>query len=380
MKSSQYQICSRCVMDTTASEITFNEKGECNFCIEFLRNLREQTFGNKQVELEKLIKKIKEDGKGKEYDCIFGVSGGIDSSYGLYLAKNLGLRILAVHMDNGWDSELSANNIANLVKDLGIDLYTHVIDWEEYKDLMESFFKSNVIDVEILYDNAMLALNYQQASKFGIRYILAGTNMVTEGFSMSQSWNWFKFDKKNIRSIQKRFGKRRIITMPMIGVINLFYYLFVKRIKWISFLDYFDYSKNKALNLLQTQFGYKPYLYKHYESVFTRFYQGYILPKKFGIDKRRAHLSNLICSGQMNRDKALKILEHLPYSSQRDLDIDIEYFLKKMGWTREKLDTYLKEPEVPHYKYGTEKYLFYFLKSMRNFLKALSLKVLKIKK
>jgi len=379
MQKVEYRICSRCVMDTTADDITFNEKGECNFCTEFLEKLKLHTSNNKQDELEKIIEKIKKDGKGKEYDCVFGVSGGVDSSYGLYLAKKLGLRILAVHMDNGWDNELAANNIANLVTGLGIDLYTHVIDWEEYKDLMESFFNANVIDVEILYDNAMLAVNYQQANKFDVKYILAGTNMATEGLIIPQEWNWFKFDKKNIINIQKKFSKKSIITMPTIGVIDLFYYRFVKGIRWISFIDYFNYNKSEALNLLEIKFDYKSYPYKHYESIFTRFYQGYILPKKFGIDKRRVHFSNLICSNQMRREEALKILETIPYPSQDLLEEDIEYFLKKMEWTREMLDKYIRESEVPHYKYGTEKSLFYLSKSMKNFFKTLFLKVFKSK-
>lgn len=368
MQKVEYRICSRCVMDTTAGGISFNEKGECNFCTEFIERLQKQISDNKQGEIGKLIEKIKKYGKGKEYDCVFGVSGGIDSSYGLYLAKKLGLRILAVHMDNGWDNELAANNIANLVKGLGIDLYTHVIDWEEYKDLMESFFKANVIDVEILYDNAMLAANYQQANKFDAKYILAGTNIVTEGLKIPQEWNWFKFDKKNIKNIQKKFSKKSINTMPIIGVIDLFYYRFVKGIRWISFLDYFDYKKIEALNLLKTKFDYKPYPYKHYESIFTRFYQGYILPKKFGIDKRRVHFSNLICSNQMSREEALKILETIPYPSQDLLEEDIEYFLKKMKWTQEKLDRYIGEPEVPHWIYGTEKWIYYLFKSIRSCL------------
>jgi len=353
-------------MDTTAGDIYFNEKGECNFCAEFIERLQKLASENKQGEIGKLVEKIKRDGEGKEYDCVFGISGGIDSSYGLYLAKGLGLRILAVHMDNGWDNELAANNIANLVKGLYIDLYTHVIDWEEYKDLMESLFKANVIDVEILYDNAMLAANYQQANRFGVKYILVGTNTSTEGLRIPQNWNWLKFDKRNIKNIQNKFGKKRISTMPIIGVIGLLYYRFAKKIKWISFLDYFDYKKNEALNLLEKKFNYKPYPYKHYESIFTRFYQGYILPEKFGIDKRKAHLSSLICSGQMSRKEALKILQTIPYPSRDLLEEDIEYFLKKMKWTREKLDEYIKKPEIPHWKYGTEKWLYYLFKGIRN--------------
>lgn len=187
--------CKRCLMDTTAKDITFDEDGYCNYCTEFLESLNNP---NRKISLplNELVEKIKADGKGKEYDCVVGVSGGVDSSYTLVKVKELGLRPLAVHMDNGWDSELAANNIKNLVEKLGVDLYTHVIDWEEYRELMQAFFDADVIDVELLYDNAMLAVCYQQAGKYGVKYILAGSNTATEGMRLPENWNWFKRDKK----------------------------------------------------------------------------------------------------------------------------------------------------------------------------------------
>jgi len=355
--SKDYRICSRCVMDTSVPEITFNDQGECNFCTEFLARHKEHHAG-KSGELDQFVAQIKRDGKGKDYDCIVGVSGGVDSSYSLYLAKSLGLRVLAVHMDNGWNSELASNNIENLVRSLGVDLYTHVIDWEEYRDLMESFFKANVVDVELLYDNAMNAVNFEQASRFNVNYILAGTNSSTEGMQIPVSWNWFKYDAKNIRSIHKAFGTKKIKTMPLIGAVDLARYLIIKKIRWVSFLDYFNYNKGEAMALLQKDFAYKPYPYKHYESIFTRFYQGYILPNKFGVDKRRVHLSNLLCTDQITRDEALQMLEEIPYPSQKYLEEDIEYFLKKMGWSRERLEQYISEPAVSHLRYGSEKKLY----------------------
>jgi len=344
-------------MDTTAEGITFDSNGYCNYCTEFLELLKKPKR-KVNLNLEELVDRIKKDGKEKDYDCIVGISGGIDSSYTLVKVKELGLRPLAAHMDNGWDSELAANNIKNLITGLGVDLYTHVIDWDEYRNLMQAFFDADVIDIELLYDNAMLAVCYQQAKKFGIKYILAGTNTSTEGMRMPQNWNWFKFDKKNIKSLAKR-NKVKIKTFPEIGTLDYIFYEFILKIKWISFLDYLpEYNKFEALNILQNKFNYKPYPYKHYESVFTRFYQGYILPKKFNVDKRKLHLSTLIISGQMTREEALADLQKIPYPSEKDLKEDIEYFLKKMRWTKEQLDEYLSRPEKPHTLYGSERWLW----------------------
>ena len=317
------------------------------------------------------ISRVKADGNNKKYDCIIGLSGGVDSSWVLYLAVKLGLRPLAVHMDNGWDTELAQNNIRKLVQKLGVDLHTHVIDWDEYRELMQAFFKADVIDIELLYDNAMMAVNYRQARKWGVKHILAGTNTSTEGMAMPGEWNWYKFDARNIRCIWKRFGNgRRIETFPAIGVTGYIYCEYIRRIKWESFLDYFDYNKAESLRVLTEEMGYKPYPYKHYESVFTRFYQGYILLRKFGVDKRRMHLSTLIVSGQMTREEALSLLEHIPYPSKEDQEADIQYFLKKMGWSEHQLEIYLAQPEKPHAIYGTEKGFMRFASSVyRRFVK-----------
>lgn len=359
-----YQICTRCLMDTSAVDIAFDENGRCNYCTGFLAqsgHILHENPESKKIKLDAFIARVKTAGRGKRYDCVVGVSGGVDSSWVLVQVVKLGLRPLAVHMDNGWNSELAQNNIANLVRGLGIDLYTHVIDWDEYRNLMQAFFKSDVIDVEMLYDNAMLAVNYQQANKYGVRFILSGSNSATEGMSCPPNWNWFKLDKKNIYSIGHLFGHVRIKTFPAIGIYEYLYYIFVKRIKWILFLDLFEYNKFQALDVLERDFGFKRYQYKHNESIFTRFYQGYILPKKFDVDKRKLHLGTLVVSGQMSREDALKGLEGIPYSTNQLLEEDIQYFLKKMGWTREDLEVYLKRPEVPHNVYPTDLQLWNFV-------------------
>lgn len=357
-----YLICNRCVMDTSANGIVFDEKGVCSFCSDHDDLLKKST--SLKNNLTKLVREIKEAGRGKRYDCIVGVSGGVDSSWVLVQAVMLGLRPLAVHMDNGWNSELAQNNISNLITKLGVDLYTHVIDWNEYKSLMQAFFDADVIDVELLYDNAMLAVNYRKAKKYGIKYILAGTNLATEGMIIPSNWSWFKYDLRNIKAIARIFSKIKIVTFPGIGTAGFIYHKYFKRIQWISFLDYFDFNKNNALDILKTSYGYKPYLYKHYESVFTRFYQGAILPKKFGVDKRRHHLSCLIVSGQMTRDEAILKLTDIPYGSERDFEDDKNYFLKKMKWNEEQLTAYFNRPEIPHDFYPTEKPVWIFFKKI----------------
>jgi N-acetyl sugar amidotransferase len=365
----EYRQCTRCIMDTTAKGIKFDNNGYCNFCTEFLEILNNPPRKIK-LNLEKLVDTIKENGKDKKYDCIVGVSGGVDSSYTLVKVKELGLRPLAVHMDNGWDSELAANNIKNLVQKLGVDLYTHVIDWDEYRELMQAFFDADVLDIELLYDNAMLAVNYQQAEKFGVKYILAGTNTTTEGMRIPENWNWFKRDKKNIYNLAQT-KKIKIKTFPAIGTIDFIIYEFIKKIKWLSFLDYLeDYNKFEALKILKERFCYKPYPYKHYESIFTRFYQGYILPEKFNVDKRKLHLSTLIISGQISKEEALKQMNgKYAYPSERELQDDIEYFLKKMRWTKEQLQEYLKRPEKPHTLYGSEVKLWKFCQGIYHLIK-----------
>jgi N-acetyl sugar amidotransferase len=363
-----YRICTRCVMDTSARDIMFDENGICNFCREFLEKSSHVLFmdeAERSRRREAYIAKVKADGRGKKYDCIIGLSGGVDSSWALYLAVKLGLRPLAVHMDNGWDTELAQNNIENLVQKLGVDLYTHVIDWDEYRELMQAFFKADVIDIELLYDNAMLAVNYRQARKWSVKHILAGTNTATEGMALPEEWNWMKLDARNIRALWKRFGNGpRIRTFPMIGVNEYIYCEYIQGIKWENFLDYFCYNKAESLRVLVEEMEYKPYPYKHYESVFTRFYQGYILPEKFGVDKRRVHLGTLVAAGQMKREEALLLLDQIPYPSKEDQKTDIQYFLKKMGWSEHDLETYLAQPEKSHAIYGTEKGYMRFASSV----------------
>ena len=363
----QIKTCTRCVMDTTAKHIFFNKNGCCNYCSDFINKFKFKN--NKKVsknlyDFKKIIKK-----NNSKYDCIIGVSGGVDSSYSLVKCIELGLKPLAVHMDNGWNSSLAQNNISNLIRKLNVDLITYVINWKEYRSLMSSFFKSNVIDIELLYDHAMLAVNYKYANKFNIKNIVAGTNQSTEGFEMPKNWNWFKYDKKNIETINIEFDNYKIKSFPFISIYKYIYYTIFKRIKWISILDYTKYNKKEAEKLLVEKFNFQPYPYKHYESVFTRFYQGYILPKKFNIDKRKIHLSNLIMSNQITRKNAIEILKSPPYVTNLELRNDKDFFLKKMNWNEDELSIYLNQSEVNHDFYSNDYKIWKKIVFIKNLLK-----------
>lgn len=351
----EYQICNRCVLDTTAPKIQFDEDGNCNYCTRFLDKI--SAIGDKkEKDVDLLIDKIKESGKGKKYDCVLGLSGGLDSTWALKIIVEKGLTPLVVHMDNGWNSEAAQNNIHNIVERLNVDLYTHVIDWEEYKDMMQAFFDADVLDIELLMDHAFVGALYKQANKYNIKYILTGQNNSNEGMGMPEGWNWYKLDKKNILSIWKKYGKlKKLKTYPFFGTFDWIVSQFIRKVEWVRFLDYFEFNDKEALDILVREYGYKAYEYKHYESIFTRFYQGYILPNKFKFDKRRLHLSNTILTGQITRNDALSILEQPPYPDQDRLDEDIEYIIKKMGWDKKFLSEYLKRPEVSHRVYGTER-------------------------
>jgi N-acetyl sugar amidotransferase len=362
-------------MDDTAEDIVFDDAGVCNYCTEFLERLDQYVEPDpavRQRKLDDLVSKVKAQGAGKPYDCIIGVSGGVDSSYTLVQAVQLGLRPLAVHMDSGWNAEVAANNIANLVRGLGVDLYTHVIEWPEIRGLMEAMFAADVRDVEVLYDNALAGVVYGQAAKHKLHYILAGSNMATEGMRMPGEWTWHKLDKRNIVGISKKFGGPKLKSFPAIGTLQYAKHILLDKAHWIAFLDYIDYRKDVALEELQRDYGYKPYAYKHYESVFTRFWQGYMLPRKFGYDKRKPHLSTLVMTGQMTREEALQKMGEIAYPSQRDLDADKQYFLKKMGWSEEKFEAYLARPEVRHDAYPSE---WAFFERLLGLYRKLGLKV-----
>lgn len=357
----QYQICQRCVMDTSALNIIFDQSGCCQFCSNFLAGKNKKRIINIQdrtSKLNSLCEQIKLS-RGKKYDCIIGVSGGVDSTYAVHLIKELGLNPLAVHLDNGWNSDLATKNIHSILKKLNVDLYTHVIDWEEFKDLQRSFIAADVVDIEVLTDHAILACLHQIANKVGVKYILTGMNNSTEGMSMPKGWNHFKFDSTNIKAIYKLFGtKRTLKTFPIMSLQKYIYFRFIKKIKVIDFLDYYEYNKEEATKILELKYDFKNYSSKHFENIFTRFNQAYILPRKFKVDKRRLHLSNLICTQQISRSQALAELEQSPYKTlQLELE-DRDYVMKKLGFTSDEFDQYINRPGKSHSDYPSN-YLLY---------------------
>lgn len=348
--------CKRCLMSNRADlDFKLTELG-CNYCEEFMSKNNQKT----SFSWENLVQKIKSESRGKKYDCIVGVSGGVDSSYVLKLVKESGLNPLAVHMDNGWNSELAQNNIHNLVKSLKVDYHAYIIDWNEYKSLMEAFFSADVVDVELLYDNAMYGVNYKLARKYGVKHILGGMNTSTEGFQIPDSWNWFKLDGMNIKDIARKKGVR-IKTFPIYTTKQFLMDYFIRKIRWENPLDLIEeYNKENVLNILEKNHGYKRYEYKHFESIFTRFYQGYILPAKFGIDKRKVHLSNLVLTNQLSLSEAKEILKQ-PIYTEKNLRLDTRYFLDKLDWTKEDLEEYIKRHRREHFMFKSERKTYFRL-------------------
>jgi N-acetyl sugar amidotransferase len=330
-------------MDTTIKVINFDKKGICNYCKDY--DYRVVTELYKEPERSKrltfLIEKIKKEGQKKEYDCIIGVSGGVDSSYVAYLVKKLGLRPLAIHLDNGWNSELAVQNIQHLLKKLNIDLYTYVIDWNEFKDLQKAFIKSSIENLEIPTDHAITALLFKMADKYKLKYILNGSNLVTEGLYGNSGGS--NLDYKLLKDIHKKFGTKKLKTYPSISIWNLAYKIIVKKIKYIPILNYIDYDKEKAIKFLEQEFRWRRYGGKHYESIFTRFFQGYILPNKYNYDKRKVHLSNLIMSKQISRSEAFNELSKDPYLNQELLKEDFQFFLKKLNFTESEFEKIIND-------------------------------------
>lgn len=343
-------------MDSSVSDIVFDSLGVCNYCTDYIAS-HSDIFEESQLVISKrnsFHENVRRNGKGKPYDCIVGVSGGVDSSYALYLAVKNGLRPLAVHLDNGWDSEVAQSNITNLVRKLGVDLYTHVIDWPENRDMQRSLFKSGVIDIEIIMDNAQAATNFQQALRLGLKDILSGTNTRTEGMPLPPGWAHYKFDARNIRAIQRKFGSIQIRTHPLMSTFDWLKYKYLRKIQWHNYLDYFTYDKEEAIAVLEREFDYVRYKYKHGESVFTRFYQNYVLPVKYGVDKRLVHHSTLICSGQMTRESAIADLKDSQYINSQEAASDRSYVLKKLGFTDVEFNGYMNSVPIPHENYPSE--------------------------
>lgn len=343
MKNKKRQVCKRCVMDTSDLEIEFDDNGICNHCHKFDNVTSKNWYPNEEgtKKLKKIFQKIRNEGKNKEYDCIIGLSGGCDSSYVALLIKDHNLRPLVVHVDAGWNSELAVYNIEQIIKYCGFELYTHVMNWEEIRDLQISFLKAGVSNQDTVQDHAFFATLYHFAVKNNISYVISGGNIATESVFPS-SWHHTAMDAIHVKSIHKKYGTKQLKDYKTISIFQkYFYYPFVKKMKIVRPLNYMKYNREEALSVLKEKIGYKEYGRKHGESKFTKFFQNYYLPTKFDIDKRKPHLSSMILSGELTREQALKELE-LPLYSKNELREDKEYITKKLGLTEQELDNLIK--------------------------------------
>lgn len=365
----EYKICVRCVMDTSDPDISFSSEGICCHCIAY--QVREETElhlnAHGQAAFKQHLAQIKAHNKDKPYNCLIGLSGGVDSSYVAYLVKKHGLRPLTMHFDNGWNSELAVSNVEKIVKTLGFDYLTFVINWPEFRDLQKAYLLAGVVNAEVPTDHAISAQLLQTAAAHNIKYIINGGNLATEAI-MPKSWVYNNRDWRNIKAIHHAYGTQPLKEFPHFGLAKMAYYILVKQIKFFSILNYVDYNKAQATQTLSDELGWRAYGGKHFESVFTRFYQAYILYHKFNIDKRRAHLSTLINSGQITRADALSELETPPCSWQQANEDKI-FVIKKLGFTEAEFDALMQKPPVPHTQYANHDWLFTKSPRMMAFVK-----------
>lgn len=341
------KICQCCVMDTTDPDIRFYGKDGCSDCKDARRRIQASRMGS--TDLHRVVKLVKDAGKGKKYDCVIGVSGGVDSSFVAHMVIKLGLRPIAVHLDNGWDSSLAVENMKSLLKHLEIDLYDCKVDGDEFIDLQLAFLKSSTPDSEIPTDHAILAILYQVAAKYNIKYIIDGLNINSEAI-LPQKWSHGHGDWKYIKEIQKRYGSKRLKSFPHYSRWGRLYYEKIRKLEKIHILNYIPYDKERAKRSLEKKYNWKDYGGKHYESIYTRFYQAYILPEKFGYDKRKSHLSSLIAAGLMTREEALKELEKPLYEAAA-LEKDFVFFLEKMGISRAEFEDIMRTPKKTYWDY-----------------------------
>ena len=358
-------------MDTTDSKIIFDEKGICDHCNNFFNHTKPNwhTGSSGEKELTKIVSQIKLAGEGKDFDCIIGMSGGIDSSYLTYIAKEkLGLRPLIFHVDAGWNSQEAVNNIERLVDQLDLDLYTEVIDWEEMKDLQLSFFKSGVSHIDSPQDHAFFATMYKFAEKYKVKYILTGGNLSTECVRNPIEWMYYQSDSVQLRDIHSKFGSKALINFPITSILKHKIYLpYIKGIKVIRPLDKIPYIKQNAIKLLIDRFGWQPYPQKHFESRFTKFYEGYWLPIRFGFDTRKVQFSSLILTGQMTREEALNELSSNSYD-QEMIRHDFEYVATKLGISVGELQGYLNQPKKTYKDYKSQDSIYSFGSKVLKFL------------
>ena len=356
-----YQICTNCVMDTSDSRIKFDKNGVCDHCNDFQINVKPNWYPNEEglKRLESTVSKIKKDGKDRDFDCLLGMSGGVDSSYLLHLAvKELGLRPLVFHVDGGWNSELAVNNIQVMIDKLGLDLYTEVINWEEMKDFQLAYFKSGVPHIDIPQDHAFIATLYNFADKHNIKYILNGGNISTECVRNPMEWLYYGTDMAQINDIRRKFGTVKMESYPFSPILrHKFYLKYIRKIQVLKPLDNLNYIKEDALKLLAEEYGWTPYPQKHFESRFTKFFEGFWLPERFGFDTRRVQFSSLILTGQLSRQESLEKLKKPAYNKETIKD-EFNYIAKKIGITSSELKQYLNMPKKFYWDYKNQERIF----------------------
>ena len=357
----QYQICTNCVMDTSDSSISFDENGVCDHCRGFKEHVEPNWHPNAGGERKfaAVVEKIKEDGRGRDFDCILGMSGGLDSSFLLHKAvKDFGLSPLVFHVDGGWNTDIAVSNIQALVDGLGLDLYTEVINWNEMRDFQLAFFKSGVPHLDIPQDHAFVATLYNFADKHKIKYILNGGNIATECVRNPLEWLYYGTDMRQLRDIQSRFGTVPMRTYPFSSVLrHKFYLRYIRGVEVVKPLDWMPYTKEMARDTLSDLYGWKPYPQKHFESRFTRFYEGYWLPERFGYDTRRVQFSSLILTGQMRREDAIETLQHPAYDPET-IGHEFDYIARKLGITSEELRGYFTMPKKSYADYKNQRWMF----------------------
>ncbi|MEQ9285437.1 MAG: N-acetyl sugar amidotransferase [Cyclobacteriaceae bacterium] len=363
-----YQQCTQCVMDTSDPEIVFDENGVCNHCIEYEQVTSKRYLPNEigKAKLEGIIANLKKEGKGKEYDCIIGLSGGVDSCYLALKIKEWGLRPLVVHVDTGWNSEMAVANINRVIDYCGYELFTHVVQWDEMRDLQVAYLKAGVANQDVPQDHAIFATIYHFATKNNIKHILTGGNIATEGI-FPQAWQGSAMDATNLHAIQKKFGKIKLKSYQTISMFDYYiWYPFIKGMKTIRPLNFVPYIKNDAINEMKDKIGWKNYGRKHGESVFTKLFQNYYQPVKFGYDKRLPHLSSLIVSGQISRDAALEQLKE-PLYDPEELDNDITYFCRKLDVDRTEFDQFISDRSRDYTEFPNNLAKQQFLKKIQRF-------------
>lgn len=363
MKGVRKQVCTQCILDETVKDIWFDSVGKCKYC--HIHDQLEESYsklGDLDKALYDRIALIKRSGKGKDYDCIAGVSGGRDSTYTLLQAKKLGLRPLAVHFDNGWNTDISVSNVKKACDKLGVDLVTIVADWEEFKDLQRAFLKAGTPDADIPTDYAIYSTLYTIAAKEGIKYILNGHSYKTEGTSPI---SWTYMDPLYVSSVLKKYGRRRKIkSFPHMSLARLQYYIWVKRIREIRILEYIDYNKDRVDEELKAAVDWQYYGGHHHENHFTKFFQSYFLPTRFGIDKRKTELSALIRSGQRSREQALDVIKAGAYSYDQE---NVDYVIGKLDFSKKEWEQLMSQPILSHENYTTLLPLIKMLRGPINF-------------